>query len=494
MTSVRTCFLLGIAVLILPLAALAHVGSADVYYEGHAGAYHLLVTIRPPEVVPGVAQIQVRSLDGDASRIEILPLTMQGPGASMAPMPDLMQHSNDDPQLYNGSLWLMLRGSWKVQIQVDGKHGKSELAVPVAAVSMTAARMNLRTGALLGVLGLVLIAAMAGIVRAANGQAQIEPRQSLTPELKRRAYVGMSIGVGLILLLLVIGYIWWGREASTNDRMVYRIPHLETSLHQGSLMLRLENPNTASSGRGMENFWAQGISMNDLVPDHGHIVHLFLVRTPDLKSFWHLHPAPVNPQEFAANLPDMPAGHYLVYADIVHANGFPETQITDLDLPAVAGQSLAGDDSGGAELAASTTVAQFSDGYRMVWERDSSPLHARQPIQFRFRVEDKDGKPATDLENYMGMAGHAVFLSDDGKVFAHVHPEGSVSMAALAMAQNPAPDTNTTGTMGQMNHGPLSAEVSFPYGFPQPGDYHLFVQVKRDGRVETGSFAAHVGN
>jgi len=34
--------------------------------------------------------------------------------------------------------------------------------------------------------------------------------------------------------------------------------------------------------------------------------------------------------------------------------------------------------------------------------------------------------------------------------------------------------------------------VSFPYGFPKAGDYRIFVQVKRAGRVETGVFDAQV--
>jgi hypothetical protein len=34
--------------------------------------------------------------------------------------------------------------------------------------------------------------------------------------------------------------------------------------------------------------------------------------------------------------------------------------------------------------------------------------------------------------------------------------------------------------------------VSFPYGFPKPGEYRLFVQMKRGGVIETGVFDTQV--
>jgi hypothetical protein len=119
----------------------------------------------------------------------------------------------------------------------------------------------------------------------------------------------------------------------------------------------------------------------------------------------------------------------------------------------------------------------------MTWERDDSPLRSGKPLWFRFRLEDSTGRPAQDLEPYMGMPGHAFFMRRDGKVFAHVHPAGSVPVAAAALAGD---------SMPSMLQVPESSEIAFPYGFPQAGDYRLFVQVKRAGKVETAVFQAKV--
>jgi hypothetical protein len=118
-------------------------------------------------------------------------------------------------------------------------------------------------------------------------------------------------------------------------------------------------------------------------------------------------------------------------------------------------------------------------------------------MEFKFTVEDKDGKPAPDLEPYMGMAGHAEFVNSDLSVFAHVHPAGSVSMAALDLARGAQSGDAGVPPMPAnmampMSSGPLPPEVSFPYGFPHPGDYRIFVQIKRSGQIQSAAFDAHV--
>jgi len=131
----------------------------------------------------------------------------------------------------------------------------------------------------------------------------------------------------------------------------------------------------------------------------------------------------------------------------------------------------------------------------MTWERGPRPLKANAAMDFKFIVANKDGGPARDLEPYMGMAGHAEFVRSDLSVFAHVHPAGSVPMASLEMAQAGLMG-DTSSMPGAMAMAPASgtlpAEVSFPYGFPKPGNYRIFVQVKRAGKVETGVFDALV--
>ena len=123
----------------------------------------------------------------------------------------------------------------------------------------------------------------------------------------------------------------------------------------------------------------------------------------------------------------------------------------------------------------------------MTWEGGGGEIHARRSYLFRFRLQDAAGNAPADMQLYMGMMGHAAFVATDGSVFAHVHPSGSAPMPALMLAGG----TNPHAAHTAMDEG-LPAEVSFPYGFPKPGMYRIFVQMKRGGQVLTGAFTTKV--
>jgi hypothetical protein len=489
---------LPLLLLLAAVSAWAHVGSPDVYYEGQAGPYRMLVTIRTPSVIPGVADIEVRSAANDVDIVHIVPTPLTGPGAKFAPVPDLAQRSKDDPQFFTGSLWMMTSGSWQVRVTAEGPKGKGVLSVPVPALSSSIKTMQAPTGIVLAALGLLLLVGAVSIVGAGVREGQLEPGVAPNPARMRRARFVMATTTLVVIVITALGGVWWRSEASEYGKHIYKPLQMSATLQNGErLVLHLTDPG-----------WARWRKIDDLVPDHNHLMHLYAISLPEMDRVWHLHPDLVESGTFVKDLPAMPAGRYALYGDIVHADGLPETLVAEVTLPAVAGKPMEGDDAGGAgppisQADPNRSVAQLADGSRMVWERPAGPLHAKRAMFFRFRLEDADGKPAKNVELYMGMPGHAAFVRSDRSVFAHVHPSGSVPMASLGLTQNAGDGGAAMAGMEGMaglDHSnmamvqALPPEVSFPYGFPKPGDYRIYVQVKRGGRVETAMFDARVGN
>jgi hypothetical protein len=484
----------------------AHVGSADVYYEGNAGPYHLFVTVRMPQVIPGVAEIQVRSAANDVDSIEVVPMRLTGPGSNLPSIPDTAQRSKDDPQFFVSNLWLMEFGALQVRIQAKGAKGKADLSVPVPSFARQSLAMDKPLRGLLAFFMLFLTLTLVLIAGAVVRESSVRPGEASPPSNKRRARIVMAIVAIAALVLLYGGRYWWGIEASAYKRDVdlLKPPRVETTLLDGNRLVIRPAGQLTMPVAGLSGDMATSVKMEEVIPDHGHLMHLFLIGLPQMDRMWHLHPDRVEGGAFAERLPAMPPGEYEVFADVVDKTGFPWTLVGKTILPAVTGATAAGDDSGwtGAGLAnpiSDKIIAQLPDGGRMIWLRPEGPLKANVPSNFRFRVEGKDGGPARNLEPYMGMAAHAEVVSSDLSVFAHIHPVGSVSMAALNLAQAGLMAASAEGrpsaTMPMDMSGsstPLPPEFSFPYGFPRPGNYRVFVQVKRAGQVETGVFDVRV--
>jgi hypothetical protein len=495
-------------VLLLSTSASAHVGSPDVYYEGLAGPYRLLVTVRVPPMIPGIAQVEAQILDGHVTEIHIVPLRVIGEGSETAPPADRMDQSSSDPQSFTGKLWLMESGSFQVRMTIDGVQGKAELAVPVAAFAQRTLRMQRTTGAILSVLMTLLVLSLIAILGAAVRESQLPPGTPVPQPKKARGRIAMVVTALAIFGTLFLGNMWWTSVADANARdMVYKAPPLHVSVDGDQIKLQMGS-----------SYWhdrRKGMQVSKIIPDHGHLMHLFLVRVPEMDEFYHLHPDETGAELFTEPLPQISGGNYAVFADIVRESGFPDTMTSNIDLAASPqARPLTGDDS--TAIAPKISAANWSaksfalpDGAQVDWLVDSALPRAQHPVLLRFRILNKNGSPATDLEPYMGMPGHLVILRRDLTVFAHIHPEGSVPMAALMLLQKPqvsADGSNATAantvpasdmsSMPKMSHQSSTFttpnEITFPYGFPRPGDYRLFLQTKRAGHIETAIFDAHI--
>ncbi|MBW8870026.1 MAG: hypothetical protein JF563_04510, partial [Acidobacteriales bacterium] len=153
--------------LVFANSAYAHVGNKDVYQTVAVGPYKLFVTVRTPQVIPGVAGVEVRSSGASIRNITVTPLPLTGEASKHPPAPDAMKPSNSDPLFFTGSLWIMASGSWQVRLNIDGAGGLATASVPVPAVATEILSLRGPIRTMLATLGCILVLGAVGIVMAA---------------------------------------------------------------------------------------------------------------------------------------------------------------------------------------------------------------------------------------------------------------------------------------------------------------------------------------
>ena len=481
------------AVAILAIVSMAHVGSPDTFFSGQAGPYRVRVSVRLPGVIPGLAQMTVRIAGGTPETISrVTAQAIQwNLGVEGAPPPDTARPVAGDPEMFATELWLMGATSYRVHVVVEGRDGTGTAVVPVVALATEERPMSRGLGLLLAGLGIFLAVGLLTIIGAAVGESVTPPGSDLEPRRRRRARWAM---VGTALLLAAIGFggrAWWGAEASAYAMSVIYRPFNATAAvtRDGTaqiLTLAIDDPRWPPPPTN-----ASRVRYNALLPDHGKLMHMFLVRE-DLGAFAHLHPIPASAigDSFRTPVPALPAGRYRVYGDLVHESGYAQTLVAAATL---AGDGAAASAAPGdvddswftAQSVSESESATFTapDGTRIVWQRGAERLAAGKDRQLTFVVQNADGTAAA-LEPYMGMIGHAAVTNADGSVFAHLHPAGTISMAAL---QKFSADLKVAADP-HAQHQMAGNTVSIPYAFPKPGRYRLWVQVKRQGQVTTGAF------
>lgn len=204
--------------------------------------------------------------------------------------------------------------------------------------------------------------------------------------------------------------------------------------------------------RGSREIWS------DFVVVHTKPWHL-LVMSNDLRWFDHIHPQPNDDGSYSVQETFPAGGDYLLLSD-VSPRGYGQ-QFLPVPLK-VDGTPFAAP----YHLAPSPVTGSF--GGVTVRLEAPSPLKPHQDIPFVFQVTTPDGKPAADLEPYLGAMGHLIIVNEDRTRFVHSHP--------LSMDKSP------------------DGVVRFVTRFPKAGLYKAWAQFQRAGKVITADFVVKVTN
>jgi hypothetical protein len=545
------CLLIGLA-----FNAAAHVGSPGVTFEGDAGPYKIIANINPPDVIPGTAAVTVY-LEGAAKGTQVSAKPVYwSVGADGTPKADAAEPSANEPGRFDVKVWFMSTGTSSIQITVNGPQGKGTVVVPVMAVSTAKRSMPAGLGWGLFAMAVFLVILMVTIISSSVSDSQLNPAEPLTKRLRRRRVTGAISALMILGLVLWGGYSWWNAAAASYNKYLYRPLQATTTLNTQTGLLKFIVDTAQLNKLSRSRRGNVTRKMNYLVPDHGKLMHMFLVKAGALDVFAHLHPRRGDSVTFVTQIPDLPAGKYWIYADITRLSGFAETIIDTLNIPetiyrqasnpsglsrmvdkddtyfisnAINSKNFTRPSVNAVMCGAPGVETKLQDGTSAVWvQKPGQELKAGELTELTFEMLDENRKPAK-LEPYLGMMAHAVILKDDGSVYIHLHPSGSYSMGSqkalldrMAFHQPlnkylPAPavfadsvnrmvarldgmnedERNQLLMAGMMPNKTSSNEhnahqISFPYTFPQPGKYRIWVQTKRNGKILNSAFDADV--
>lgn len=208
-----------------------------------------------------------------------------------------------------------------------------------------------------------------------------------------------------------------------------------------------------------------GAAAQEFATVHEKLFHLFII-SRDLDVFAHIHPEAHPDGSFSIEHTLPKPGHYMLFADFLPIGG--GAQITGLPFATVGVDTDL--TAARATLTPDAALVQTADDVRVEIVNQRSEILGGEEVDLVFRFTDvKTEAPVTDLQTYLGAAGHLVILSEDMLDYVHAHPRED-------LIRDPS---------APVAHGP---DVLFDALLPRPGHYRAWLQFQRHGRLSTVTF------
>ncbi|NGN69943.1 hypothetical protein G5C51_39405 [Streptomyces sp. A7024] len=233
------------------------------------------------------------------------------------------------------------------------------------------------------------------------------------------------------------------------------------AVSEGGYTLDLETRSLAAGEKQELRFAVRGEDGRPLTAyakEHEKELHLILAAR-DFSTYRHLHPTRAADGTWSTPVKLPKAGDYRVFADFKPDKKGAEGLTLGADL-AVGGTYRP------AAIPEESATAKV-DGYTV--ELDGA-LTPGAGAELKLSVE-KNGKPVTNLQPYLGAYGHLVALRAGDLAYLHVHPNGEPGD-------------------GKTKPGP---EISFTATAPSSGTYRLYLDFKHEGEVRTAAFTVKAG-
>jgi len=232
----------------------------------------------------------------------------------------------------------------------------------------------------------------------------------------------------------------------------------------------------------------QGATVKDLSIVHEKPMHLLVV-SKDLAEFYHIHPEQSADGSYRVQHVFPNGGDYKLYADFTPKDAVQVVEQIDI--------KVAGTERAKVVLQPDASFEKSVENLKVVM-KPSAEIIAGQELTLDFQAFDaSSGKPATDLQNYLGELAHFVIISEDMKDFVHAHPMakgekmGDMKMDGKKADEHSA-DGHNHSTMEGETKKTSQAEVSAHTAFPRAGLYKLWAQFQRGGKVISVPFVVNV--